>query len=365
MGRHRNNFDLIRLLAAAQVLSVHLIGHLQLPVPGALLRPINLFPGVAVFFVVSGFLVTQSFLESESISRYAWKRGLRIYPGLWANFLFIMALLYLGGAWSLGILLQPSFWQFQAAQFVIGSDFYGGYFAGGIYDWSHFYKFYPSGVLWTINVELGFYLIVPLVLWSRRWAPAAMIVAALASVGFAMLNAHWMRTAPTANTTALLNNGPLPYFWMFLIGAAARLYWPQISRFIEGRALLWLCVYVTASIALGLVFDVTFVNFTLFDGFALLQVPLLAAAVLAFAHSFDGLAARLLRGNDFSYGLYLYHMPVIATLAAFGIRGHWWLWVATPAIALTLAAASWFFIERPCLRLKAWRPHAIAAEAAN
>jgi peptidoglycan/LPS O-acetylase OafA/YrhL len=78
---------------------------------------------------------------------------------------------------------------------------------------------------------------------------------------------------------------------------------------------------------------------------------LLAGTVLAFAHSHVSLA-RVLRGNDLSYGLYLYHLPFFATLSALGVVGRGYLWVVGFGGALSLAALSWFLVERRFLRLK-------------
>jgi peptidoglycan/LPS O-acetylase OafA/YrhL len=59
-----------------------------------------------------------------------------------------------------------------------------------------------------------------------------------------------------------------------------------------------------------------------------------------------------LRRNDLSYGLYLYHAPVINLLlytqAVTGLLGV----LATLTAALVLAAGSWWLIERPALALR-------------
>jgi peptidoglycan/LPS O-acetylase OafA/YrhL len=60
----------------------------------------------------------------------------------------------------------------------------------------------------------------------------------------------------------------------------------------------------------------------------------------------------VLRGNDVSYGLYIYHFPIvnviIETNRAGGIG-----WVAVALVAsVGCAVASWIFVERPFLRRK-------------
>ena len=53
-----NNFDLIRLLAAMQVAVSHANGHLESELSIPLL---SYFPGVPIFFLVSGFLICLSY----------------------------------------------------------------------------------------------------------------------------------------------------------------------------------------------------------------------------------------------------------------------------------------------------------------
>ena len=77
-----NNFDLIRLFAATQVMLFHGAAHLHLsvPFPLSVLAP---FPGVPIFFVTSGFLIAASYDRSADLADYARRRVLRLAPGLW------------------------------------------------------------------------------------------------------------------------------------------------------------------------------------------------------------------------------------------------------------------------------------------
>ena len=80
------NFDAIRLFAASTVIFSHgfLIANGNedaepfKQLTGAILG----IHGVAIFLIVSGFLVTQSLCHSPTLRDFAWKRLLRIYPAL-------------------------------------------------------------------------------------------------------------------------------------------------------------------------------------------------------------------------------------------------------------------------------------------
>src|SRR5512136_287779 len=98
LARERNNnFNLLRFLAATAVIFSHsyaLTGHAaDEPLLGwsggatyfGLL-------GVTVFFVISGFLVSKSFVERKALGAFAAARALRIYPALVAATLFSVVL---------------------------------------------------------------------------------------------------------------------------------------------------------------------------------------------------------------------------------------------------------------------------------
>src|SRR2546423_15512292 len=83
----RNNFDLLRLLAAASVIFSHaflLAENSQDHDPLMMLTGQTVLGvvGVFVFFTISGYLITQSFEMTRSPLVFLAKRGLRIFPGL-------------------------------------------------------------------------------------------------------------------------------------------------------------------------------------------------------------------------------------------------------------------------------------------
>ena len=84
---------------------------LKLPVNPKFRYILHLFPGVAIFFIISGFLVVKSYVDNrDNLKRYILGRVLRIYPALWVNLLIIMLLLFATGAFnSQDIITYPFF----------------------------------------------------------------------------------------------------------------------------------------------------------------------------------------------------------------------------------------------------------------
>ena len=82
-GFRVNNFDLLRIFAATEVLLLHSFTHLKLPFP-VWFKVLANFPGVPMFFVMSGFLISASYERNGELKNYFRNRILRIYPALWA-----------------------------------------------------------------------------------------------------------------------------------------------------------------------------------------------------------------------------------------------------------------------------------------
>jgi peptidoglycan/LPS O-acetylase OafA/YrhL len=74
--------------------------------------------------------------------------------------------------------------------------------------------------------------------------------------------------------------------------------------------------------------------------------------VLKLAYIKPKLSNKLLKDNDISYGIYIYHMPLVNLFLFFNLTEKIdWLLLAIFG-TLILATLSWFLLERPCLGLK-------------
>jgi peptidoglycan/LPS O-acetylase OafA/YrhL len=353
---HHNNFDLIRLFAALQVLQGHATSVLDLPGrPDWLIFVLQQFPGVTVFFIVSGFLVTWSYLHgSGGLTDYFKRRALRIYPALYVNVLLIVGLLAITASLTPELSIAK-FVSWLAITFVTGSDVYGSFVAGSIVNPVGFYKSFPSGVLWTIPIELTFYCLLPLILPFRtgalRLGWLSLLIWSAISVCVLAAYATIAKTAPGSVLAKVLSINPFTDLWIFLLGAMAAAYWDKLRRYLVDRFLLWLAAYLVIAVIDYRVFGYTDLNMHTPTLFMPLKIVMLAGVVLSFAFTWRSLASAL-RGNDLSYGIYLYHMPIILTLAALGTTQQALLWSIVLGGTLALAAASWYLIERPALRLR-------------
>lgn len=357
---HSNNFDLIRIFAASQVVIMH-AGSSALP--SGISYVLSQFPGVPIFFIVSGFLVTWSYLYGKGgVWAYFTRRALRIYPALWVNVGIILVLLFITGsiAPELG---TRNFGLWIAATFTAGSDIYGTYLAGPIVNPAGFYPKFPSGVLWTIPEELGFYVLLPLIIATigknRKYSWLVLLAWFAGSFSILRYYQHLKIMGLSETLVAkVISINPLTDLWLFLLGSGCAIYWNRVRPIFENRFPLWLAVFLTVSVLETWLFAIQF--FDIRNGSSisataivlmLIQAALLAAVVLSFAFTWKTLAS-VLRGNDFSYGIYLYHMPIAFTLIGIGLKGSHFYWPILVTGTLCAAAMSWYLIERPALRLK-------------
>jgi peptidoglycan/LPS O-acetylase OafA/YrhL len=331
-----NNFDLIRLLAAMQVVVSHGANFLGFTVWEPAGRVMSFLPGVPVFFVVSGFLISLSWERAPSVTHYARNRLLRIYPALWVC-------LGISVVFALASGIRPDsfagFVGWLAAQATV-VQFYNPAFLRG------FGVGVLNGSLWTIPVELQFYMILPLLALVAHRKAARWVLLAFAAA-FLMLATRTVMGAGESFAHKLLRVSIMPYLFYFLVGVLVRYLYERRPGIFAGRALLWAAIYV--------VWTVIETHFSLAgaQGNLLNVVSIILIAMLTAGIAFTGrsLSSHLLKENDISYGLYIYHLPVLNLLLAnhfSGVSGM----VIFLSITAVLAYLSWRLVEKPALSLK-------------
>lgn len=373
---HSHKLPAIQTLRAIAVLSV-IVFHLESSwLPGG-------FLGVDVFFVVSGFVITQSLLRSSerrllpTLAGFYAKRFLRIAPAL---FVFLgvaaifVALFVPKGFFALG---GDSARTSIAAVFGLSnislylSD--QGYFEERL----HFNAFAHT---WSLGVEEQFYLLFPLLLWLAAWfstrrrrvrrqfLPIA-VIGALTVFSFNW--SIWETEANPMGAFYLLTSR----FWELGVGGLLALTLGVVgSRVASARAR-------TVVVALGV--SLLAISFALGSKEAF-PYPWALPAVLGTATVIAGYTFFRPRPNqtgvdsfasnqifvtigDWSYSLYLWHWGVIVLLRWTIGLDYWWHFVLAFLLTFLLGFLSYRFVEQPILERKIHavvRPAKIALAAA-
>lgn len=337
-----NNFDFLRFLLAVFVLFYHCYAILYGPTAphhGPVETVADICGGVAVpfFFVISGFLVTRSWLADPRPLPYLQKRVLRIYPGFLAASLFCALVVGpLGAADAVAYWhgLEPikfARWALALVGPYIPPIFIPLPMSAGV-----------NGSFWTLRYEFYCYLFVLalglLGLFRRRGALLAVF-----------LVLYVLRETQTLTGRVFFPDHEVHLFgnlspWSslilyFLSGMLAFLYRDAIPY---SRAVFLACL--GALLLCGLILGHMEVGLPTCGSYLLL--------CLAFSRRLR--LQRFARYGDFSYGLYLYAFPLQQLLVLYYGRRLTilTLFCAAFLLALCLAVLSWYGVERPCLRLK-------------
>lgn len=345
-------FDLVRLVLCYEVMVWHCIalttGSISLGLGSAFWLPFNLM--VPMFFTLSGFLVTASALRLPPRD-YLLNRAARILPALAAVTLFAMLVVgplttrlplaaYFGDA---------MFWRYGSNLIGIPHYLLPGVFADNAYRGA------VNGSLWTVRWEIGCYvmmaMMVALGIARRRWVVPALALAWGASYCLpGVLETTKALGAAGMVARQLVSPGAMLYPY-FLGGAAI---WMFRDRLPWSGSIAAACL---AMIAGGSV---------LLDGQRWANDPvksLLLIAPAAYLVAWAGLqrlpVPRPYRGGDYSYGVYLWHFPVLQTIQHFLHLTQWWELLLVGFLPVTLlSAASWHLIEGPVLAARRRRARA-------
>ena len=302
------------------------------------------FLGVSLFFTLSGYLITSLLLvEHERTGRVSlrgfWaRRARRILPASLLTLVAVaVAARWLSAPASLPGDVRAALAQVANWRFVAAHRSYAELFA------------LPSPLrhLWSLAIEEQCYLVLPLVAVAalrggRRRLLMVLIALAAASVAasFALSGASFDRVYLGTDTRAI----------ELLVGAvAACLITPARVASLRGRRSAALVGVSTAGL-------VALWSLTRLDQgwlrhgfglFGLVNVAFVLGAITAPSASLLGRRPLVALGR-ISYGLYLFHWPVITWLTVARTHWHWAVVdLARVALSIGLATLSYRFVERP------------------
>ncbi|MES2951159.1 MAG: acyltransferase [Pseudomonadota bacterium] len=338
LNRDDNRFDILRLFAAWLVLFSHCypLGARGDSEPLASTSGIDTMGGVgvAIFFVLSGYLVTLSLERSPSVREFARRRALRIYPALVT--VCLLSVLVLGPlmtTWS-----QAVYWQHGGTWDYLqtASALRIRYPLPGVFA-SNPMPTAVNGALWSLPYELTCYGV--LALASLLPGPLRYKVPLL---GLGLVAVLLLRPAYVAT-------GPFDLLWgmdyyhgklgvLFVLGAVFAC-WRDHIRPMAWPALLLLVValYLPHGVWQLLPY--------------LLGVGMLTLWLALYARWLPRVPQRI---GDWSYGAYLYGFPVQQVLAHFKLHEVSFVAyvLASTVVTFALAGLSWHVVEKQALRWK-------------
>ena len=328
---HQKRADIqgLRGIAVLAVVLFH-ISHVALP---------GGFTGVDIFFVISGYLITQILLKNMEkgdlrLRDFYQRRIRRLFPALYAvlTFTLIAGLVILPPK----LLSELVYSQFFTTLFL--SNFAFARLAD-YFDASASLK--PLLHTWSLGVEEQFYLVFPLALlairtFARRWLWPIL-------AGLALLSVIATQMTSRPETAFYL---PTTRAFELLIGSLTL--WAQ-GRFTLSDKIKRLLSFLGVALIIA---SLILLNDGLpFPGLWA-SPPCFGAALLLLAK--DGWGNKLISApplvwtGDISYSLYLWHWPLLVfARLLFGDT----LWLAVPVVAaaFALAALSRRYIEQPFL----------------
>lgn len=294
--------------------------------------------GVAIFFVISGLVIYRPFVEIRRSGRnldlwaYAVRRVLRIAPAYWIALAFFVVLLPQQ--------VQP-----------VGSEYFGLFAGfGQIYSPINYYR--GLSVAWTLDVELCFYAAAPIIALGVQSLIARGHTRRLE--GLVLLCLGLISIAVRAfSPDGVLGGTILGYTGWFAIGMAVAVVVAQPTPLLRRIRLPSSCLWALAGAGYLLLTahlapppHPTQGTLLEYCGLGLLAALIVLTAINASGNNATPVGKWL---GDRSYGVYLWHYPILAWLAGKNVSG--WHYLAE-ALGLTLVAAhlSFLLLERPLMR---------------
>ncbi len=323
-----SGFDYLRLSLAVSIIAWHTITvcygpQAEAPLWTQWFRPLPFFI-IPAFFALSGFLVAGS-LERNSIGAFVVLRVIRIAPALAVEVL-VSALIIgpLVTRFDLSAYFQDHLFQ----RYFLNLFGYIQYFLPGVFTdqpapWVNLQ-------LWTVPFELECYVAVTILAAlgvTRR--PSVLLLVAVAAAFVLTVNAVF-RSPPTME-------GAIPGRGL-------------VVAFLVGVALYGMREVVPFSRAAFLASLIAYIGLCLFPQTLFLSV-IPAAYVTVYVGLLNPPRVLLVKGADYSYGIFLYGYPIQQTVSFFlpELRLPLFNFMMTLPVVCLLAWMSWVFVESKVL----------------
>jgi len=296
---------------------------------------------VKIFFIVSGYLITKSYLSDSHFGRYMIRRSFRIFPALIA---LVLLTVFVVGPLTTELTLSEYFsnistWRYFKNLLLSPVYTLPGVFLDGPYPNT------VNGSLWTLPVEFLMYLVLPVFvilfkkLGSIKWGMGAMAVITLT------VSVLYLECFREVRLVIWGTNLPdmIPLIPFFFIGSFFS--FPEMKKYLN----------LQLSVALLILASFAQTRESVHEVIVALVLPYF---ILSLALTEKPIFSKWFAKSDFSYGLYLYGFVVqqiVYRLLAPTELSVLNVALISFAVTLVIAIPSWYLVEKPMQKLgQAW-----------
>jgi peptidoglycan/LPS O-acetylase OafA/YrhL len=326
-----NNYDLLRLLFALCVVLVHLSILTQSSAFSGISAYISSKIAIDSFFVISGFLITLSYENSSSLKNYYSKRLRRIYPAY-----FVVIILCV----MAGVIISVLPWNHylnnkELIKYIIANLSFLNFLhpnLPGVF--THNYLNAVNGALWTIKIEVLFYLVLPIIIYFLNKYHRLGILMALY-----LFSLVWM----FCFTTLASKTGKIVYLDL------ARQLPGQLSFFTVGIFAYYYHHWLKQNkLKLLLIAMLGALIFHYYPNAISFLWPASLGVLVIYVGNFAPYLGNFGKYGDVSYGVYIFHFPTIQVLTSLGLFAFSPLlgFLTTMLVVLVLAFLSWHAVEK-------------------
>lgn len=333
----KNNFDFLRFLLAFIVVLAHITELSQHPDYLGIKPLFDSHLSVTGFFIISGFLISASYVKNQHLTSYFIKRVKRLLPAYLTIILVGTILLCpLSSLSFIGYFTSPLLYKYLLSNLTFMNFIQPclpGVFENNV-------LCAVNGALWTIKVEVSFYIVLPILLFyllsaKQKWKGLVglYLFGLVYQYGLGYASQH---NAEHEKILSTLQHQLPGFFTYFSAGIGLYLYFDTFIKWKNKLILIALPVFV--------------IEYYLHTEILL---PLALGIILMYiAFSFPKLN-NWGKYGDISYGIYIYHFPLIQTFVSLGFfqkYNPFALMGVIIALVLLLAFLSWNVLEKRFLK---------------
>lgn len=332
----RNNLDCLRLILASIVALFHVSALTNIPAFSAFGKYLSPQFAVRGFFVISGLLIYRSYTRSSSFTSYLEKRVRRIYPAYFTIIVLAAIALYPLSSVPASQYFGIGFWKYLGANLLflnfVAPSLPGVFASNGISA--------VNGALWTLKIEVAFYLFVPVMHYlcsrfgTKRVMATIFCLSCTWKYGFALLatmdHSRHLHSIQSARSIYSQLEVQFPaQLVYFSAGILLLLYFDKLKHHFLAISCIAACLFLLDQWVTRDVLDVFWIS-----GFV-------------FVFGFWRYFGNFSKHGDLSYGVYIVHWPILQTLVALGATG------LAPAVFLPVSLSligvaaflMWTFVE--------------------